>query len=39
MAFLVLARDAQLSNDRVLWENPDDMDADARPQPGMTKEK
>ena len=29
----------QLSNDRVLWENPDDMDADARPQPGMTKEK
>lgn len=29
----------QLSNDRVLWENPDDVDADARPQPGMTKEK
>jgi len=29
----------QLSDDRVLWENPDDMDADARPQPGMTKEK
>ncbi len=28
-----------LSNDRVLWENPDDQDADAKPQPGMTKEK
>ena len=27
----------QLSNDRVIWENPDDVDADARPQPGMTK--
>lgn len=29
----------QLSNDRVLWENPDDEDADARPQPGMSKGK
>lgn len=27
----------QLSNDRVIWENPDDVDADARPQPSMTK--
>jgi hypothetical protein len=29
----------QLSNNRVIWENPDDVDADARPQPGMTKGK
>lgn len=29
----------KLSSDRVIWENPDDEDADAKPQPGMTKEK
>jgi hypothetical protein len=29
----------QLSTERVLWENPDDKDSDAKPQPGMTREK
>ncbi|MFJ5452435.1 hypothetical protein ACIPT4_05210 [Pectobacterium jejuense] len=29
----------QLSTERVVWENPDDKDSDARPQPGMTREK
>lgn len=29
----------QLSTERVIWENPDDKDSDARPQPGMTREK
>jgi len=29
----------QLSTERVLWENPDDQDSDAKPQPGMTREK
>jgi len=29
----------ELSTERVLWENPDDKDSDAKPQPGMTREK
>jgi hypothetical protein len=29
----------KLSDDRVLWQNPDDTDSEARPQPGMTREK
>jgi Sec-independent protein translocase protein TatA len=29
----------QLSTERTLWENPDDKDSDAKPQPGMTREK
>lgn len=29
----------QLSTERVIWENPDDKDSDARPQPGMTRKK
>lgn len=29
----------QLSTERTIWENPDDKDSDAKPQPGMTREK
>ncbi len=29
----------QLSTERTIWENPDDKYSDAKPQPGMTREK